>query len=197
MKRTLVLLALFVFASSLSSSARIINIPEQIPTIQAGIDSALTGDTVLVAPGFYQSNLYFRGRDIVLASHYILNHADSLISQTILDGFLGGNVITLDNNESRASQIEGFTIQRGDGYDYGGGIYCVGTSPTIRNNIIQKNTACTGGGIGCVSGSSPLIVSNRIESNGTHSCNGGGICCIDTSNAIIANNLFVGNFAYI
>ena len=51
----IVALGLGAFALMSSSQAATINVPADQPTIQAGIDAAVNGDTVLVAPGTYRS----------------------------------------------------------------------------------------------------------------------------------------------
>ena len=43
-------------------------IPANYSTIQAGIDAASAGDTVLVSPGNYYENLDFKGKAITVAS---------------------------------------------------------------------------------------------------------------------------------
>ena len=58
---------------TLPCSASIINIPsDEYPTIQAGVDASVDGDTVLLAPGTYtgegNKNVYVTDRDIVIMS---------------------------------------------------------------------------------------------------------------------------------
>lgn len=69
--------------------------------------------------------------------------------------------------------------------NYGGAIYCAGSSPTIHNNTIRENQAYVGGGISCEEGSNPSIVGNHIEGNGARY--GCGINCTNSSPSIIGN----------
>jgi hypothetical protein len=83
-------LATLLFTAN-SSSAATIRVPADAPTIQAGIDAAAAGDSVLVAPGTYtgtgNKNLDFNGKDIVLTS-------EAGAATTIIDVNLAGDLRT-------------------------------------------------------------------------------------------------------
>lgn len=147
--------------------------------IQDAMDAAVVGDTVLVWPGTYYENLNFNGKDLVLGSLYLTSGDRQYISQTIIDGNKNGNVITLENGESLASQICGFTIQNGkkdfstaDWDKNGSGILTYYSSITVRDNIIQNNVARGGGGIICLNGGANLA-GNIIRFNHSYHWGGG------------------------
>ena len=85
---------------------------------------------------------------------------------------------------------------------YGGAIYCLGSSPTIKNNTIVNNVIPNtssngaGGGIYCDNGSNPTISFNTISYNSVPSylCYGGGIMC-NSSSPTISNNTISNNSA--
>ncbi|MCP5146377.1 MAG: right-handed parallel beta-helix repeat-containing protein, partial [Gammaproteobacteria bacterium] len=82
--------------------AAVRHVPEEYATIQAAIDSAVNGDTVLVAPGDYDGGINFAGKGIYLKSA-------AGPSQTTLRRSEGGQVVFLYTDDHDAS-IEGFTI---------------------------------------------------------------------------------------
>ena len=137
--RALILAALCVAGFSHGARAATINVgPGQTyTTIQAGIDAAANGDTVLVAPGTYNENIDFMGKAITVTS-------SGGAAATIIDGGSNGPAVTFKSGETAAAVISGFTIQHGGelGWvttigDYGiGNIYVLNSSPTILNNTI-------------------------------------------------------------
>ncbi len=189
------------------------------PTIQAGIDSAAVGDTVLVGPGTYYENILFRGRDIVLKGlagpEATIIHGSPTVIPTGLqaapapldmcfdgeprhlfpDAFRG-TVVTIENGETRNTVLEGFTIT--GGYN---GVAIKDTSPIVRGNIVTGNSATfhgeVGAGIGAASTiqtiSSPIIEDNIVSDNYVNGT-GCGIVCSDII-ATVKHNVVVGNRA--
>jgi hypothetical protein len=186
---------------AVSSFATIINIPDDYPTIQQGIDASTDGDTVLVQPGTYVENIYIYGHNIVLGSMFLITGDDSYISSTYIDGDSSGSVVRFLGDVDTTTIITGFTLQNGNAY-FGGGIYCHDSNPKISYNIIRDNLAfgfevpIVGGGIFC-SSSNPRILNNTITGNvviGSYGSSGGGICC-EESSPIIVNNTINSNSA--
>lgn len=168
MKRSLSLLFAVL---SFGLQAQIINIPQDYPTIQEGIDNAITGDTVLVAPGIYYENLTIDTKSIILASHFLLTQDTSYISQTIIDGDSIGTCLTITgvNDTNTISMISGFTIRNGAWFGgYGGGINCQISIPILDHLIVENNSAYHGGGIYINGGYyhyGPIIQNSIIRNN--------------------------------
>jgi hypothetical protein len=170
MKHHLILIALLVPAAATQSQAAVIHVPGDQPTIQAGINVAVTGDTVLVDPGTYFENINFNGKAITVSS---ASGADV----TIVDGGNIAPVATFSQGETPAAVLEGFTLQHGTSTPntglVGGGVYINGSSPSILRNIIQDNTACSAGAGIAVESGSPRIQGNTIMNNAQAGCSGG------------------------
>src|ERR1700730_12621484 len=122
-------LVLFSFGA-ISAPASTIHVPGDQPTIQAGINAASNGDTVLVSPGTYFENIDFMGKAITVTS-------SGGPAVTTIDGGQKGIVVNFANNETRASVINGFTITD-DGPPLptqvtfnADGIFVGGANPTI------------------------------------------------------------------
>jgi parallel beta-helix repeat protein len=185
------LLLLAVFTSTLQAVT--VRVPDDQPTIQAGIDACVDGDTVLVADGTYTGE---GNRDIDFGGRAIVVMSENGPEMTIIDCEYRGRGFYFHNGEDSTSILQGFTIT--NGYEtVGGGIYCASSSPTITGNIIAGNEATGdgGGGIYCNS-SSPTITGNTIEGNMTLNGRGGGIYLFASpSTVVIIGNVITGNTA--
>jgi parallel beta-helix repeat protein len=192
MRKAIIFTAAFIAVIFMSASATIINVPDDQPAIQAGIDVSFHGDTVRVAPGTYVENIDFSGKYIVVGSWFLDDGDPSYITSTIIDGNQAGSVVTFVNGESSNATITGFTIQNGMA-TVGGGIYCESSSPTISDNTISGNSASAyGGGICCYI--SIATISNNTISGNSAVNGGGGIYC-NYSNPTIIDNTISGNSA--
>ncbi len=167
-----------------ASFGSVIYVPSDQATIQAGIDSAVDGDTVVVLPGTYLEGVDFKGKAIVVES-------DEGPESTVIDGEGLRTCVSFAGDEGRSSVVDGFTLRNGHGV-WGGGIYCYEASPTIKNNVVSGNRGVSkGGGIYCYQ-CSPIITDNIVEDNFADDY-GGGICCWDSSSPTIARNVIAGN----
>ncbi|MBU0756378.1 MAG: right-handed parallel beta-helix repeat-containing protein [Planctomycetes bacterium] len=172
-------------------------------TIQSLIDAAENGDVVIVSPGTYQECITFRGKAITVRSDLDGDPEtwDIDPENTVIDGMQLCSVVTFDSGEGRDSVLAGFTITNGignlllPGHHLGGGVCCVDTSPTIRNNLITNNHVSDydGGGVYCHGGGA-LVMNNAI--NGNTAGNGGGVVLTDDCMAELVGNMIYGNSAH-
>ena len=150
--------------------------PADFNNIQAAIDDANDGDTVIVMPGTYTGDgnrdIDFLGKAITLKSQ---NGPESCIincqgsEEDLHRGF------NFQSGENLLSVLDGFTITNGCEYN-GGAIWCGDySSPTIKNCILRNNYAAIAPGF-----------------PGDWGTGGGGICC-SQSNAKIINCSFSPN----
>jgi Bacterial Ig-like domain (group 3) len=148
-------------------------------TIQSGINAAVDGDIVLVAPGTYNENINFNGKAITVVS-------STGAASTIIQGDGSAPVVTFGSAEGRSSVLNGFTIQGVSNptlSQYAPGVL-IGSAPTILNNIITNNP-CNGIDVDF---GGPLIQGNVISN--TNSTGGNGSCGSFTGSAIVLGGYY-------
>jgi hypothetical protein len=165
--------------------AGIINIPSDYTTIQEGILAAQTGDSIIVAPGYYYENMNFLGKEVVVKS-------DGGRDVTFIDPQNPNiAIVTFENEENYNTILDGFTIRNtNDAY----GILCHNSSPIIQNcDISNCNHNGDGAGIFCRN-SFAIIRYNTIHNNhGTKT--GGGISGTGTPGPEISFNEIYSNIS--
>ncbi|MBD3338571.1 MAG: hypothetical protein GF353_05665, partial [Candidatus Lokiarchaeota archaeon] len=204
-------------ASAIAFKKTLIKVPVDFTTIQAAINAAMGGDTVLVQQGTYYENINFNGKAILVIS-------ESGPENTIIDGSRAGSVVTFNSGEDATTHFVGFTIKNGYGGNgggiscdlttspflenlvvenneaeqHGGGIFCGGTneihsSPLIKNSIVRNNAANWGGGI--YGDLSYFRLKNVVISKNSSTDYGGGVCCFGATSPEIINSTIVDNSA--
>ena len=115
------LIILIILLCSMSAFGATINVPADHAKIQDAINSAATlGDTIIVAPGRFYENLRYFGKNVVVASNYLLSNDPQDILNTIIDGSQYSNVdsaatVVVVDGETSAAELVGFVITGGKG----------------------------------------------------------------------------------
>jgi len=184
--RKLTLLKIFMVTTTLlflllpkdfTASARIIRVPEDYPTIQAGINAASPGDIVQVAAGNYYEH--------IVVNKSITLKGDNL--KTIIDGQKKPPVIV--NITASNVRIEGFTIKNGNPYS---AIWAELPYPKTLSNIVITNNAIVSNYYAIfLSRSSYCLIANNTVSNNQY-----GIVLYSSSHNIIKQNIVNSSFYY-
>ena len=173
-------------------------------SIQKAIDASNNADTVLVSPGIYCGSIDFVGKNIVVGSHYIIDHNDSIIDSTILGpgnpydyysdcgDYFGG--VQFISGEDSTAHFTGFTITGTFGT---APIKCVDSSPSLSYLRIRNNHINTDGGGALHLINSQAKLKNLIinGNNKQGSSNGGAAMFIDSSIIFFSNSLVYNNSA--
>src|SRR5262245_13327095 len=171
-----------------------LRVPQQFPTIQAALNAASDGDTVIVAPGTYVENLFI-SRPVTLRS-------SGGAETTTIDGGGSQPVIVAIGTGAEAVTIAGFTITNGfNSFTSGGGIIAAAggivaryVTITIRDNIIRNNVGCLGSGINTLLASVTIQHNQIVDNPQTPECDGadGGGMFVNGNGvgpSLVANNL--------
>jgi len=150
-----------------ASQARDWRVPSQAPTIQAAVDSAITGDVVVLAPGTYDDCTHLNGNNV--AHIAILKNGVDLRGETgnpdhvILDANRQGRCLEL-RNFADPTTISGITFRRGKAinpFGSGGAVFGFDARPVFRDCVFDSCEAqFAGGGVNLAAGE--LTVENSV-----------------------------------
>jgi uncharacterized repeat protein (TIGR01451 family) len=161
---------------------RTITVGEPVTGLQAEINAAMEGQTILVAPGTY-GPLDLGGKNIVLQS-------TGGPSVTLIVDVVGVGAVRM----GPGGAVKGFTIGGGQT-----GILVTGHGSLISGNIFDGNTQTPGGFAAAINGSfaSPTIEANIFRNNSCPHIQAqrvsGVVTFINTSSPVIRNNVFENN----
>lgn len=171
--------------------------PVPHPTIQAAVDAAREGDTVLLSEGLFVGA---GNRGVVVEGKNVTIQSASGPRRSVIDcegearGFLfTGSAVTAD------TLLRGVTIRRGNASgspvtEFGGGIVVAfGSTATIEDCVVTSCVASNAGGIAYFAPADELgrIRDCRIENNSSNAVGGG----LTVSNTIVERCTIVGNRA--
>jgi hypothetical protein len=151
--RRLMTLIMWLIVLPVMAVAATIHVPSDQPTIQAGIDAAVDGDTVSLAPGTYgvdsvvvlNKTLTIRGSfspdTVFISGRIVIDHADLTIQKVVISG--------IGSNATSMSEV------------YGGALRAAFSNLRADSMIIQKGTAKRGGAI-CVSDGGEIAISHSV-----------------------------------
>ncbi len=161
-------------------------------TIQAALDAAAVGDTLVLAPGVYTGtgnrDLDFGGKNVTVRGE----PGDP--GRVVIDceGHEGDphRGFIFQHGEGRIAVVRDLTVRGGWMADDGAGIW-TSASPRLENLVITDNHADRGAGIFC-DGGSPLITGCRLVSNEGRWQ--GGAIAVRASSAEIVDCLVLDNW---
>jgi PKD repeat protein len=172
-----------VLVPAAAHAAAQLRVPTDFPTIQAALDAAAGGDTVLVEPGVYPENLDFHQKDVRVES-------TGGATATTID-VPGGVGITI----GPAGGFLGFTVN-GALDPAGASMTVIGSGTLIQGNIFNGNPEQRGTfGVGINGNVASPVIDRNVFRN--YSCDtqfgAGVISFINVSSPQVTNNLFEHN----
>ena len=146
-------------------------------SIQAAINAASNGDTILVGRGVYHENLTISGKIITLASNYINSNDEDDILQTVVDGGGTGSILGIQN-VTTDTVITGLTLQNSPD----------GILPYSKFSLLHCRITGCDDGIDYESGSGGICMHNVFEYNNDDGIDLDGAVDIEIANNIIRYN---------
>jgi hypothetical protein len=168
-------------------------------TIQAGIDSAYAGDTVLVACGTYYDCTHATpdgGMACVIMKSGVTLCSETGEADCVLIDARGNGRVIYCNSLAAGTSIEGLTIVGGTAAD-GGGIWCHDSTLELTNLVFSGNSADNNGGAIRIGWISDAVLANCTFSDNISGLRGGAVSIYDYTSADFrfSECRFSGNWA--
>lgn len=123
------LVALILALAAGTAEAVTIRVPSDHLTIQAAVDAAASGDTVLVSSGYYGESILMKDGVALLGTG---------TDMPVIHGY--GNAVTCLGTFGAGTRIEGFVLEGATSQHWSSGVFCdEDASVTIRYNVLRNN----------------------------------------------------------
>ncbi|MCP5515625.1 MAG: T9SS type A sorting domain-containing protein [Verrucomicrobiales bacterium] len=199
MRKVLLLLGLLLGARAVSAAE--LHVPAEYPTLQAAVDAAVDGDSLLIAPGIYSGPGF---REIDLGRSIAILGADGPAA-TVLDGENSGPFLNYSRDTSQL--LQGLTLRNW---------YCVDDAdwdpfwgtPDVSGGAIRQQSATTCiyrdvafehcrsdhfGGALAIGGNAATIIEDCVFLD-CQAGQGGGAVRVSGGSLVAINSLFSGNY---
>jgi hypothetical protein len=210
MRKTWAGAVLAAWVWSNAAFAAVLRVPQEYPTIQAGVDHAADGDTLIIAPGTYtgQGNTDVEVRKGVTIRS-VAPGDPCTVTGTVIDCQGRGRAFSFRDAESSRAVLAGLTITGGRAGN-GSGVYIMRSNPTITRcriignglrtaeppptevSLSRREPAGPRNGGGIFLRDSYAIISYCLIADNEVADYGGGLCCYASfptiTNCTIANN---------
>jgi len=170
MARGAVPLFILLCTCETSAQAAIINVPADRSSIQAALNVAVAGDTVLLAPGTYHEKISFPAAGTPERPITLTSSGGAAVTTISGASVAGANVVLIDSKSH--IRITDLTIRDNTGVTDGSGIRVIGSlsDVEIRRNVVHEIRGNNAMGITVYATESVPIENLVIDGNEVYDC---------------------------